>query len=273
MRVALRACSRDGRVERDERGRYGSAPRPRRSVASCAAGAGSTAHACPGTAAGGRARRGAPRRGAARGDTRARCGCSASGASRRALHCVRRICAAACAERARASCARSASRRVRSCSSSRELDAATDARARALWTRDALARATARRAASSRRAARASPSSPEDDAMIESFLLGGRAIAQLVLDPLLPARSSTSASARAGRGDARLRPARPRLLGRASWRATTSRIDGTRRHARARRERARRRLRSGGSRMSTATPLKADWRTALTREEIAACSR
>jgi len=66
------------------------------------------------------------------------------------------------------------------------LDPATEARARGLWdvaalragyraTRDAIL-------ASERRMPRLAP----EDAMVESFVLGGRAIRQLVLDPLLP---------------------------------------------------------------------------------------
>jgi phenylacetic acid degradation operon negative regulatory protein len=68
----------------------------------------------------------------------------------------------------------------------RDLDPASDARARALWDPTALRAAyRATRVAladSEKRLARL----PEADAMTESFLLGGRAIRQLVLDPLLP---------------------------------------------------------------------------------------
>ena len=67
-----------------------------------------------------------------------------------------------------------------------ELDDRTAARARGLWDVRAL-RATYRRtratlAASERRLPRLRPS----DAMVESFLVGGSVIRQLVLDPLLP---------------------------------------------------------------------------------------
>ncbi len=68
----------------------------------------------------------------------------------------------------------------------RQLDAATDARARRLWDTAALRlayrRAIAELAQSEKRMARFS----ERDAMIESFRLGGRVIRQLVLDPQLP---------------------------------------------------------------------------------------
>ncbi len=67
-----------------------------------------------------------------------------------------------------------------------ELDPASDARARALWSRDASALAYRRSlgelSASGARLAQL----PEERAMVESFLLGGRVIRELVLDPLLP---------------------------------------------------------------------------------------
>lgn len=68
----------------------------------------------------------------------------------------------------------------------RELDPASEARARRLWKRDAFAlgyrRSQKELAASEARLARL----PEYEAMVESFLLGGRVIRELVLDPLLP---------------------------------------------------------------------------------------
>ncbi|MEZ4215766.1 MAG: hypothetical protein R3E88_04760 [Myxococcota bacterium] len=68
-----------------------------------------------------------------------------------------------------------------------ELDAATAARACALWSAEALAASAdalcADLAASRARLARLAPR----DAMVESFALGGRAIRRIVLDPLLPA--------------------------------------------------------------------------------------
>jgi phenylacetic acid degradation operon negative regulatory protein len=67
-----------------------------------------------------------------------------------------------------------------------DLDAATNARAVALWDVDAL-RASYREtrtrlAASAKRLPRLAPAR----AMVESFVLGGSAIRQIVLDPLLP---------------------------------------------------------------------------------------
>jgi phenylacetic acid degradation operon negative regulatory protein len=68
----------------------------------------------------------------------------------------------------------------------RELDPVSDARARRLWKREAFALAYQRSLhelqASEARLARM----PESKAMVESFLLGGRVIRELVLDPLLP---------------------------------------------------------------------------------------
>ena len=67
-----------------------------------------------------------------------------------------------------------------------EIDSDADARARRLWPRTALANAyrriLAELAASEARLA----TLPEPAAMVESFLVGGRAIRQLALDPLLP---------------------------------------------------------------------------------------
>ncbi len=67
-----------------------------------------------------------------------------------------------------------------------QLDAATETRARELWDTAALRsgyqRSLADLAASEKRLPRLS----EHEAMVESFLLGGRVIRQLVLDPLLP---------------------------------------------------------------------------------------
>lgn len=66
------------------------------------------------------------------------------------------------------------------------LDAATEHRARRLWDAAALRagyrRALGELARSERRLGRLRP----EEAMVESFLLGGRVIRQLVLDPLLP---------------------------------------------------------------------------------------
>jgi phenylacetic acid degradation operon negative regulatory protein len=79
----------------------------------------------------------------------------------------------------------------------RELDADSDARARALWRREKLAaayrRSLAELAASEARLA----ALPEERAMVESFLLGGRVIRELVLDPLLPEPLAPEAERRA----------------------------------------------------------------------------
>jgi len=67
-----------------------------------------------------------------------------------------------------------------------ELDASSEARARRLWRYEALGtsyrRLLAELAASEARLG----GLPEPAAMVESFLVGGRAIRQLALDPLLP---------------------------------------------------------------------------------------
>jgi phenylacetic acid degradation operon negative regulatory protein len=68
----------------------------------------------------------------------------------------------------------------------RELDAATEARARGLWEVPALRAAYRRSLADLERSARRLPRLSEHEAMVESFLLGGRVIRELVLDPLLP---------------------------------------------------------------------------------------
>jgi phenylacetic acid degradation operon negative regulatory protein len=67
-----------------------------------------------------------------------------------------------------------------------DLDSAADARARGLWDvaalRRALREARAAVEASERRLGRCAPR----EAMVESFLVGGRALRELALDPLLP---------------------------------------------------------------------------------------
>ena len=78
-----------------------------------------------------------------------------------------------------------------------DLDAATEARARGLWDADALVaayRASVRRLeASAERLAWL----PRREAMVESFHVGGDAIRQLVLDPLLPEPIAPAAERRA----------------------------------------------------------------------------
>src|SRR5262245_54399719 len=78
-----------------------------------------------------------------------------------------------------------------------EIDPAGEARARRLWRTEELAQGYRRSAAalapSEARLARL----PEERAMVESFLLGGRVIRQLVLDPLLPEPLAPEAERRA----------------------------------------------------------------------------
>jgi phenylacetic acid degradation operon negative regulatory protein len=67
-----------------------------------------------------------------------------------------------------------------------ELDAATEVRARQLWDVAALRSGYQRSIAELADSEERLPRLSERDAMVESFLLGGRVIRQLVLDPLLP---------------------------------------------------------------------------------------
>jgi phenylacetic acid degradation operon negative regulatory protein len=68
----------------------------------------------------------------------------------------------------------------------RGLDAGTDARARALWDPADLRRAYRAQIARLHSSAAKLPTLPRDQAMVESFLLGGAAIRELAYDPLLP---------------------------------------------------------------------------------------
>jgi len=67
-----------------------------------------------------------------------------------------------------------------------QLDAATDARARALWDSPALCRAYRTRRAELARSTTRIGATPAREAMAESFILGGHTVRQLALDPLLP---------------------------------------------------------------------------------------
>lgn len=67
-----------------------------------------------------------------------------------------------------------------------ELDAATEARARELWQPEPLLASYRASLAQVETSAARLASLSEPEAMRESFLLGGRVIQQLVLDPLLP---------------------------------------------------------------------------------------
>jgi phenylacetic acid degradation operon negative regulatory protein len=67
------------------------------------------------------------------------------------------------------------------------LEPAADARARSLWRGDALVHSYRAGCRELERSSARLPNLSEADAMTESFLLGGRVVQQLVLDPLLPA--------------------------------------------------------------------------------------
>jgi phenylacetic acid degradation operon negative regulatory protein len=67
-----------------------------------------------------------------------------------------------------------------------DLDPHTEARARRLWDASGLADAHRRASTELRASQSALEGSEESFAMVESFLVGGRAIRQLLLDPLLP---------------------------------------------------------------------------------------
>jgi len=103
----------------------------------------------------------------------------------------------------------------------RSLDPATEARARALWDVRALRAAYRRSLADLERSARRLPRLPEAAARVESFLLGGRVIRELVLDPLLP-----EPIVPAGEREALLEAMhRFDRLGRACWSAFLDRYD------------------------------------------------
>jgi phenylacetic acid degradation operon negative regulatory protein len=96
-----------------------------------------------------------------------------------------------------------------------ELDPASDARARGLWDAAVLCRDYRDTCAGLQRSAARLAELPAPAAMVESFVLGGRAIRQLALDPLLP-EPIVPAGARAALVEA-LRDYDRR--GRACWRA------------------------------------------------------
>ncbi len=79
----------------------------------------------------------------------------------------------------------------------RDLDPASDARARGLWDAAELCAGYARSLDDLAQSERHLASLPVEAAMVESFLLGGRVIRQLVLDPLLPEPIVPSAERRA----------------------------------------------------------------------------
>ena len=67
-----------------------------------------------------------------------------------------------------------------------ELDPDVEAEARALWDADGLSRMYRESLTALEASEHHLASAPEGDAMVESFLLGGRVMRQLVFDPLLP---------------------------------------------------------------------------------------
>jgi len=67
-----------------------------------------------------------------------------------------------------------------------ELDASREARACSLWDTEALVEDYRATCADLVRSQAALPLLPTGEAMVESFVIGGRAIRQIVLDPLLP---------------------------------------------------------------------------------------
>ncbi len=78
-----------------------------------------------------------------------------------------------------------------------QLDAGSEARARGLWKREAF-RESYRRSLAELEASEARLAGlSEERAMVESFLLGGRVIRELVLDPLLPEPLAPEAERRA----------------------------------------------------------------------------
>ncbi len=67
-----------------------------------------------------------------------------------------------------------------------ELDAKTEARARRLWDGDAIVRGLRDARTDLERSAARLPRLGREDAMVETFLVGGRAIRLIALDPCLP---------------------------------------------------------------------------------------
>ena len=100
-------------------------------------------------------------------------------------------------------------------------DPATAARARGLWDTPAIRAGHRRLLAAIRRSERRLPALPLGEAMVESFVLGGEVIRELVLDPLLPEeicrpRERDALASAMRRYDA---------LGRAAWAEFLARFD------------------------------------------------
>jgi phenylacetic acid degradation operon negative regulatory protein len=100
-----------------------------------------------------------------------------------------------------------------------DLDPVSEARARALWDAPGLVAEWRRLVAALDASGRRLASLPEEQAMVESFTLGGEALRQLALDPQLP-EPLVPARERQALVDAMRRYDE---LGRASWRGFLSR--------------------------------------------------
>lgn len=103
----------------------------------------------------------------------------------------------------------------------RGLDAATERRARRLWSAERLRRSYRRRLAEIRASEVRLEGLPIEEAMVETFLLGGAIIRELVLDPILPDRLCPSEDRRA-LVDALRRYDR---IGRSAWAGFLRRFD------------------------------------------------
>jgi len=78
-----------------------------------------------------------------------------------------------------------------------ELDAKTEARARKLWDGEAITGAQRREREGLERSAGKLERLSREAAMVETFLVGGRAIRQIALDPCLPEAIAPEAERRA----------------------------------------------------------------------------
>jgi phenylacetic acid degradation operon negative regulatory protein len=97
----------------------------------------------------------------------------------------------------------------------RDLDSESEARARELWDGKALCRGYREGRDELRRSAERLRRLPQERAMVESFLVGGRALRQLAFDPLLPEAIVAAAPRREFVDELR----RYDRLGRAHWRS------------------------------------------------------
>ncbi|MGH7860216.1 MAG: PaaX family transcriptional regulator [Candidatus Binatia bacterium] len=103
----------------------------------------------------------------------------------------------------------------------RDLDRETESRARRLWDSTGIREGHRRLLVQLRRSERRLPGLPVEEAMVESFVLGGEVIRSLVLDPLLPdeicrSRERDALAAAMRRYDD---------LGRAAWAEFLARFD------------------------------------------------